>query len=134
MKVAGYLGAREHGTDAAGLIERAVKRKYKVWRIAQGHFPGEASSQKSRAAFKPGNDFGCVAAGERHYERRRVAQIGADPNFGNGYAGILEQRITTFTVAEDLRQRVPQLLPNPKPTLTRPTLGPDFTRNLPPIA
>jgi len=122
LEVAGYIGPPEQLVDPLRLIERGVQRKGEVWRVAQRNFTGQQPLQEPAAAFERRKDFSHIRAGERHYERRRAAQIRAHSDFGDRYARILKDRVAAFTCPKDFRQAMAQLLADAKVTLTAPAL------------
>src|SRR5271156_1201446 len=134
LEVTRPLGPRQQGGDPVGPIKRIVEREDEVRRVAQLNFAREEPFEERGAPLEARDHLGCVCSGERHDKRGRVAQIRAHPDFGDGYACVLEYRVAAFAIAQNLRQRMPQLFPDAKLALARFSLDPGAERRLLPAA
>ena len=87
--------------------------------MAQGYFLGEPAAEEPTGTVERGDRGFQAAAAERHDECGRVLKVGAEPDLGDGQIEIGERRITQFAASEDARQRVAQLLADPKLPVAR---------------
>src|SRR5205823_1814439 len=133
-EVTRHLGPRQQGGHSIDPIKRIVEREDEVWCVAQLNFPRDERFEECGAALEARDYFGCVRSGQRHDERGRVAQIRAHPDFGDGYAHLLDHRVAAFAVAQNSRQRMPHLFTDAKLTLARCSLDPGAERRLLPAA
>src|SRR5579885_1125510 len=124
MQVAFDLRTRQQFGNAGSAVKGRIQGEGKVWRHPQFDHARHPSFQERRTPPKPGHDRLGIGAGERHDKGRGVAQVRADPNLADRHIGVAQSGIAQFAGAQQLRQRVPQLLADPQlPLALRPRTG-----------
>jgi hypothetical protein len=75
---------------------------------------GGLGAEIDRGAIERRDDRTALLAAQRYDERRRVAEIGAQPNLGHRHIRIPQVRIARMVVAQDLDQRMAEFLADAK--------------------
>jgi hypothetical protein len=133
LKVTGNFGPCKQAGNPDGSIERIVEGENKIWRVTQLNLPRDHTLEEKRASLEGCDHFCCIRSGERRHESGSIAQISTHPDFGHGYAGVLNHRVAASAFAKNFRQSVPDFFPDPKLALARLSLDPPCTE-LRPVA
>src|SRR4051812_22493679 len=109
-EVARDIGFVEQTVDVVGIFERSVGLERQRRDVAQLYLAGDLAAEEGRGAAHGRHRLFDVPAAERRDKGSRVAEVRTDPDFGHGDVEVLEFGIAEITPAQDIRQRVAQLL------------------------
>mgnify|MGYP003633974839 CR=1 FL=1 len=90
--------------DTAGIVETVVELERQSRQATQVDFPGDAVAKERRGAVQAFQNRIAVRAAKRHHECRRIAQVGADPDFGDRNRHTVETGVVRFAPVKQLHQ------------------------------